>query len=221
MPLSPGTKLAHYEASESVAAGGISRGRTERGTRSSNATLPSKFFPRSSAQPKERLERFQRDAKLLAQVNHYEHRYPPWDSSSMTGQKFLVVALLPERHWCIGCHAASHCQSARPSRYPFRSPRGWKLRMKRASFPVVLKPPNIKETLAGKPKILDFGSSKASGCGGRVPNDSSRETDSDERHQARCHRGNRGVYRAQSKLSAKLGTRGPTSGHSDVCSSRW
>ena len=69
MPLSPGTKLDQYEVVEPVGAGGMEKS-TARETPNSVETSPFKVLPQEFSQDKERLDRFEREAKLLAALNH-------------------------------------------------------------------------------------------------------------------------------------------------------
>lgn len=69
MLLSPGTKLNHYEIIESVGAGGMGEVYRARDT-NLGRDVAIKVLPEAFSRDKERLDRFQREARLLAKLNH-------------------------------------------------------------------------------------------------------------------------------------------------------
>ena len=69
MPLSPGTKLAHYEILEPIGKGGMGEVyRARDGKLGRDVAI--KVLPEEFAEDDERLARFEREAKLLASLNH-------------------------------------------------------------------------------------------------------------------------------------------------------
>ena len=94
MPLSPGTKLGQYEVVESIGAGGMGEVYRARDTKLGR-DVAIKVLPEEFARDKERLGRFEREARLLrsAQVNHSNiatlHGLEEHD-----GQKFIVMELV-------------------------------------------------------------------------------------------------------------------------------
>ena len=69
MSLSPGTKLAHYEILEPIGKGGMGEVyRARDGKLGRDVAI--KVLPEEFAKDKERLARFEREAKLLASLNH-------------------------------------------------------------------------------------------------------------------------------------------------------
>ena len=92
MPLSPGTKLGHYEVVEAVGAGGMGEVYRARDTKLGR-DVAIKVLPEEFAQDKERLERFEREARLLAQLDHANvatlHGLEEHDA-----QQFLVMELV-------------------------------------------------------------------------------------------------------------------------------
>ena len=69
MSLAAGTKLAHYEILECIGKGGMGevyRARDQKLDRD----VAIKVLPEEFAQDEERLRRFQREAKVLASLNH-------------------------------------------------------------------------------------------------------------------------------------------------------
>ena len=69
MPLTPGTKLGQYEVVESVGSGGMGEVYRARDTKLGR-DVAIKVLPEEFAQDRERLDRFEREARLLAQLNH-------------------------------------------------------------------------------------------------------------------------------------------------------
>ena len=92
MPLTPGTKLGQYEVVESVGAGGMGEVYRARDTKLGR-DVAIKVLPDEFAQDAERLKRFEREARLLAQLNHTNiatlHGLEEHD-----GRQFLVMELV-------------------------------------------------------------------------------------------------------------------------------
>ena len=92
MPLTPGTKLGQYEVVEAIGAGGMGEVYRARDTKLGR-DVAIKVLPEEFARDKDRLDRFEREARLLAQLNHANiatlHGLEEHD-----GQKFLVMELV-------------------------------------------------------------------------------------------------------------------------------
>ncbi len=69
MSLVPGTKIAQYEVVEAIGAGGMGEVYRARDTKLER-DVAIKVLPEEFAKDKERLARFEREAKLLASLNH-------------------------------------------------------------------------------------------------------------------------------------------------------
>ncbi len=69
MPLAAGTRLAHYEILEPIGKGGMGEVYRARDTKLER-DVAIKVLPEEFAKDKERLARFEREAKLLASLNH-------------------------------------------------------------------------------------------------------------------------------------------------------
>ncbi len=131
MSRSPGTKLAHYEILEPIGKGGMGEVYRARDAQLGR-DVAIKVLPEEFVKDEERLARFEREAKLLAQVNHANiatlHGLEEHD-----GQKFIVMELvegetLAQRiaKGAIPFDEASPCSS--------RSLKASKPRMRKASF---------------------------------------------------------------------------------------
>ena len=69
MPLTPGTKLGHYEVVESIGVGGMGEVYRARDAKLGR-DVAIKVLPEAFALDQERLDRVEREARLLAQLNH-------------------------------------------------------------------------------------------------------------------------------------------------------
>src|SRR5450631_709186 len=69
MPLTPGTRLGPYEILGAIGAGGMGEVYRARDTKL-DRTVAIKVLPAAFARDPERLARFQREAKVLASLNH-------------------------------------------------------------------------------------------------------------------------------------------------------
>ena len=92
MPLVPGTKLGQYEVVEAIGAGGMGEVYRARDTKLGR-DVAIKVLPEEFARDKERLDRFEREARLLAQLNH-ANIATLYGLEEHDGQKFLVMELV-------------------------------------------------------------------------------------------------------------------------------
>src|ERR1700758_1112807 len=69
MPISPGTRLGSYELSAQIGAGGVGEVYKAHDTKLGR-DVAIKVLPEAFAHDPERLSRFQREAKMLASLNH-------------------------------------------------------------------------------------------------------------------------------------------------------
>ena len=158
MPLAPGTKLGQYEVVESVGVGGMGEVYRARDTKLGR-DVAIKVLPEEFSRDKERLERFEREARLLAQLNH-ANIATLHGLEEHNGQQCLIMELV-----------AGETLAERISRGPIpldeavplfiQIADGLEAAHEKGIVHRDLKPPNIKITPDGKPKILDFGLAKA------------------------------------------------------------
>jgi serine/threonine protein kinase len=130
MLLSSGTKLGHYEILELIGKGGMGevyRGRDIKLGRD----VAIKVLPEEFARDKKRLDRFEQEAKLLAQVNHSNiatlHGLEEHD-----GQQFIVMELV-EGETLAERVARARSPSMRRSYFLDRSRRDWRQRTRKGS----------------------------------------------------------------------------------------
>jgi len=148
-----GKTLGHYQVLDKLGAGGMGEVYRARDTRL-NRDVALKFLPAAFANDRERLARFEREAQLLAALNHPNiaviHGLEESD-----GARFLVLEyvpgenlsgpLPPEEALLIAHQVIDALEEAHEKGIVHRD----------------LKPANIKITPEGKLKVLDFGLAKA------------------------------------------------------------
>ncbi|HEX5854405.1 MAG TPA: serine/threonine-protein kinase, partial [Thermoanaerobaculia bacterium] len=152
--LSPGTHLGPYEILALLGAGGMGEvyrardGRLEREV--ALKVLPDEFF-----EEKERGARFEREAKLLAAVNH--PNIPAIHSfEEISGRHLLVMELL-EGETLRGRLDAGPIPQKQALDYALQAARGLSAAHEKGVIHRDLKPENLFVTRDGHLKILDFG----------------------------------------------------------------
>src|SRR6201988_61974 len=156
MPLSPGVRLGPYEILDTIGAGGMGEVYRARDTRLGRE-VALKVLPETFVADRERLARFEREARLLASLNHQNiaqiyglEGQPPFIvmelvagdtiADKLTGGRGLPLAeVLPLARQIIEALDAAH---------------------EKGIIHRDLKPANIKVTPEGVVKVLDFGLAK-------------------------------------------------------------
>jgi len=152
--------LAHYQISGKLGAGGM--GEVHRATDTKlGRDVALKMVPAAFAQDAERMARFQREAQVLASLNHPSIG-AIYGLGEHEGTRFLVLELIEgptlfdrlaagripqEEAFAIARHVAEAVEFAHENRVLHRD----------------LKPANVKVTGGGRVKVLDFGLAKALG----------------------------------------------------------
>src|ERR1700674_515755 len=155
MPLSAGTKLGTYEIVSAIGAGGMGEVYQAHDTKLGR-DVAIKVLPEAFAHDPERLSRFQREAKMLAQLNH-SNIATIYGLEHSNGTHYLVMELVPgdtlqqrvkrdgpipvEEALAIARQIAEALEDAH----------------EKGIIPRDLKPANVKLTPEGKVKVLDFG----------------------------------------------------------------
>ena len=182
-----------------------------------------KRLPEAFASDPERLARFEREARLLASLNHPIDRPPlrPRDGEPRRRTTVHLIAMelvegedLAERlkrgpipvdeALAIAKQIAEGLEEAHEKGIVHRD----------------LKPANVKVTPDGKVKVLDFGLAKASGGPGRASADLSQSPTLAHTGTAAGLILGTAAYMAPSRRAASRSTSAPTSGPSASCCSR-
>jgi eukaryotic-like serine/threonine-protein kinase len=158
MPLSTGTKLGSYEIRSAIGAGGIGEVYQAHDTKLGR-DVAIKVLPEAFAHDPERLARFQREAKMLASLNH-PNIATIYGLEQFGDTHYLVIELVPgdtlqqrvkrdgpvpiEEALAIANQIAEALEAAHEKGIIHRD----------------LKPANVKLTPEGKVKVLDFGLAK-------------------------------------------------------------
>jgi serine/threonine protein kinase len=158
MTLSTGTKLSHYEISSLIGRGGMGevyRAKDQKLGRD----VAIKVLPEEFARDTERVARFQREAKLLASLNHPDiaaiHGLEESD-----GTHFLVLELV-EGDALSDRIKAGPIPVEEALKLALQIAEALEAAHERGVIHRDLKPANIKVTPDGKVKVLDFGLAKA------------------------------------------------------------
>src|SRR5580692_8473598 len=159
MALASGTKLGSYEITGALGAGGMGEVYQAHDTKLGR-DVAIKVLPEAFGHDPERLSRFQREAKILASVNH-PNIATIHGLEQSNGTSYLVMELVSgetlaervkregavpiEEALKIGVQIAEALEAAHEKGIIHRD----------------LKPANVKVTPEGKVKVLDFGLAKA------------------------------------------------------------
>jgi serine/threonine protein kinase len=158
MTLSTGTKLSHYEITSQIGKGGMGEVYQAKDQKLGR-DVAIKVLPEEFARDSDRVARFQREAKLLASLNH-PNIAAIYGLEESDGTHFLVMELIEgqtlddqiksgaipvEESLKLALQIAEALEAAHEKGVIHRD----------------LKPANIKVTPDGKVKVLDFGLAKA------------------------------------------------------------
>src|SRR5271169_180969 len=159
MALAPGTRLGSYEVTAPIGAGGMGEVYQAHDTKLGR-DVAIKVLPEAFAHDPERLSRFQREARMLAALNH-PNIATIYGLEHSDGVHYLVMELVPgdtlqqrvkrdgpvpvEESLTIAKQIAEALEAAHEKNIIHRD----------------LKPANVKVTPEGKVKVLDFGLAKA------------------------------------------------------------
>jgi serine/threonine protein kinase/WD40 repeat protein len=157
MALTPGTRLGPYEIIASVGAGGMGEVYRARDTRL-DRIVAIKILPESFAGDRERLERFQQEARILSVLNH-PNLMAVYDVGEQDGMHFLVSEFL-EGETLRDRLGAGPLPQRRVIEYGLQIAKGLAAAHEKNIVHRDLKPENIFVLRDGRVKILDFGLAK-------------------------------------------------------------
>ena len=158
MPLAPDTKLGHYEVVEAIGAGGMGEVYRARDTKLGR-DVAIKVLPEEFSQDKERLQRFEREAKLLASLNH-TNIATLYGLEETRGMLFLVMELV-EGETLAELFARGPIAADEALPLFKQVADALEAAHEKGIIHRDLKPANIMVTPEGTVKVLDFGLAKA------------------------------------------------------------
>jgi len=148
-----GKSLGHYQVAEKLGAGGMGEVYRARDTRLGR-DVALKFLPASLAQNPQALARFEREAQLLASLNH-PNIAAIYGFENLDGVPFLVLEYVPGETLKGPMPVVETLEVAEQITAAMEEAHG------KGIVHRDLKPANIKITPEGKVKVLDFGLAKA------------------------------------------------------------
>ncbi len=160
MSLSAGTRLGPYEILSPLGAGGMGEVYRARDTKLGRQVAV-KVLPAGFSQDPERLSRFDREARLLASLNHPSIA-SIYGLEEANGIRFLVLELV-EGETMAERVAAGAIPVDESLVFARQIAEALEAAHEKGIVHRDLKPSNVKVTPAGKVKVLDFGLAKAFG----------------------------------------------------------
>src|SRR3984885_3485995 len=159
MPLSPGSHLGSYEILSALGAGGMGEVYQAHDTKLER-DVAIKVLPEAFAHDPDRLSRFQREAKMLASLNH-PNIATIHGLEQSNGTSYLVMELVPGEtlQQRIGREGALPVKEALAICKQIAE--ALETAHEKGIIHRDLKPANVKLTPEGKIKVLDFGLAKA------------------------------------------------------------
>jgi eukaryotic-like serine/threonine-protein kinase len=157
MPLASGAKLGPYELESPLGAGGMGEVYRARDTRL-NRTVAIKVLPDAFAFDRERLQRFEHEARVLSTLNH-PNLLAIYDVGAEGSAHYLVSEFLEGQTLRERLNQGP-LGLRRVSEYAFQIASGLSAAHEKGVVHRDLKPENIFITNANRVKILDFGLAK-------------------------------------------------------------
>ena len=216
MLLTPGAKLGCYEVHSLLGSGGMGEVYRARDTKLGR-DVALKVLPETFAADAERLARFEREAKVLASLNH-PNIAAIYGLEESKGVRALVMELVegPTLAERIQRGALPLDEALAIARHVAE---GLEYAHERGIIHHDLKPANVKLAADGQAKILDFGQAKALEPGGTVGDPANSPTLSRMATQAGVILGT-AAYMSPEQAKGRPADRRPTFGRSAACSMR-
>jgi eukaryotic-like serine/threonine-protein kinase len=159
MPISNGTRLGSYEVLAPIGAGGMGEVYQAHDTKLGR-DVAIKILPEAFAHDPERLSRFQREAKMLAALNHPNiatiHGLEHSD-----GTHFLIMELVSGENLADRIKREGAVPVEEALKIAVQIAEALEAAHEKGIIHRDLKPANVKVTPEGKVKVLDFGLAKA------------------------------------------------------------
>jgi eukaryotic-like serine/threonine-protein kinase len=159
MPLAAGTKLGSYQVTAQIGAGGMGEVYQAHDTKLGR-DVAIKVLPAAFAHDPERLARFQREAKMLASLNH-PNIAAIYGLEENRGSSYLVMELVPGDTLADRIKRDGAIPVVEALTIAKQMAEAFEAAHEKGIIHRDLKPANVKVTPEGKVKVLDFGLAKA------------------------------------------------------------
>ena len=159
MPLSAGTKLGSYEIVAQIGAGGMGEVYKARDTKLKR-DVALKVLPEAFAGDSDRMARFQREAEVLAALNH-PNIATIYGLEHSNGTHALAMELVPGETLADGTKREGALPVEEALKIAVQIAEALEAAHEKGIIHRDLKPANVKVTPEGKVKVLDFGLAKA------------------------------------------------------------
>jgi len=159
MTLAEGTKLGSYEVTGAIGAGGMGEVYKARDTKLGR-DVAIKILPEAFAHDADRLSRFQREAKILASLNH-PNIATIYGLEQTIGTSYLVMELVAGKTLADRIKREGAFPIEEALKIAVQIAEALEAAHEKGIIHRDLKPANVKVTPEGKVKVLDFGLAKA------------------------------------------------------------
>ena len=159
MTLTSGTHLGSYELLEQIGAGGMGEVYRAHDTKLGR-DVAIKVLPEAFEHDPERLSRFQREAKMLASLNH-PNIAAIYGLEEYAGSSYLVMELVAGENLAERVKREDALPVEEALKIAVQIADALEAAHEKGIIHRDLKPANVKVTLEGKVKVLDFGLAKA------------------------------------------------------------
>src|SRR5437879_8161859 len=159
MALAVGTKLGSYEVIAQIGSGGMGEGYQAHDTKLGR-DVAIKVLPEAFAHDAERLARFQREAKMLASLNH-PNIATIHGLEQTIGTSYLVMELVSGETLAERAKREGPVPIEEALKIAVQIAEALEAAHEKSIIHRDLKPANVKVTPEGKVKVLDFGLAKA------------------------------------------------------------
>src|SRR5438309_5628485 len=165
MPISTGTRLGSYELGVQIGAGGMGEVYQAHDTKLGR-DVAIKVLPEAFEHDPERLSRFQREAKMLASLNH-PNIATIYGLEQSNGTHYLLMELVSGETLAERAKREGPVPIEEALKISVQIAEALEAAHEKGIIHRDLKPANVKVTPEGKVKVLDFGLAKAfAGDGG-------------------------------------------------------
>jgi serine/threonine protein kinase len=159
MPISTGTRLGSYEITSAIGAGGMGEVYQAHDTKLGR-DVAIKVLPEAFAHDPERLSRFQREAKMLAALNH-PNIATIYGLELSNGTSYLVMELVSGETLADRIKREGEIPVEEALKIAIQIAEALEAAHEKGIIHRDLKPANVKVTTEGKVKVLDLGLAKA------------------------------------------------------------